>query len=118
MVITPGRTLPWVDEAFNYEFPGGLEPGEERHLSLEPNAFSDWGNSDLSDRNDLVLTIVITGLEDAEGRVFKDDSKDRMLELRQRLLALTAQRDAVLRSIGSTTEEATAPNGATINATE
>jgi hypothetical protein len=113
VVISPGRTLPWVDEEFNYEFPGGLEPSEERHLRLAPNTFGEWGNRDLSDRDDLVLTIVITGLEDAEGRVVEDEGKDRELELRQRLSTLAAQRETILRSTGGVSGDvlSTGPSG-------
>ena len=113
VVISPGRTLPWVDEVFNYEFPGGLEPSEERHLRLAPNTFGEWGNRDLSDRDDLVLTIVITGLEDAEGRVVEDEGQDRVLELRQRLSTLAAQRETILQSTGGVSGDvlSTGPSG-------
>jgi hypothetical protein len=31
-VITPGRTIPWIDDDFNNEIRGGLEPGESKNL--------------------------------------------------------------------------------------
>lgn len=41
--VSPGRSVPWLEEEFNYSIAGGLEPGEERTWNLEPNMFQgDW----------------------------------------------------------------------------
>ncbi|MBY0224561.1 MAG: hypothetical protein K2Q28_02000 [Hyphomicrobium sp.] len=64
---TPGRSVPWLEEDFNYEISGGLEPGESQDLRLAPNRFSKWGNQDLKKRNDLVLTLTLRDVEDAAG---------------------------------------------------
>lgn len=64
---TPGRSIPWVDEDFNYDIPGGLEPGEHQDLSLLPNSFGEWGEQTLRDRNDLVLSLTMVDIEGADG---------------------------------------------------
>ena len=67
---TPGRSVPWVEASFNYEFPGGLEPGEQQSLNLRPNQFGDWGNRELQDRDDLVLTLTATDFRGANNERF------------------------------------------------
>ncbi|MBG53095.1 MAG: hypothetical protein CML99_11870 [Rhodobiaceae bacterium] len=67
VVETPGRSIPWIDEDFNYEFTGGLEPGESKTLTLAPNTYGPWGKPDLRDRTDLVMSITILDLENAAG---------------------------------------------------
>lgn len=66
-LTSPGRTLPWVDEPINYEFPGGLEPGESKQLALAPNMFGPWGNADYSRRDDLELRLAVVNLEGPQG---------------------------------------------------
>jgi hypothetical protein len=66
-LTTPGRPVPWVDDDFNYDIPGGLNPGESQRLQLSPNMFSKWGNADLKARRDLVLTVVATDAVAADG---------------------------------------------------
>ncbi|MEC9041453.1 MAG: DUF6694 family lipoprotein [Pseudomonadota bacterium] len=43
VVASPGRSVPWIEDTFNYSIPGGLEPGESADWSLAPNRFSGWG---------------------------------------------------------------------------
>lgn len=77
LLETVGRSVPWVDEDFNYEFRGGLEPGETQHLRLDPNRYGAWGNDALSTRKDLVLTVTVTDFENADGeRVVGSDASD------------------------------------------
>ena len=63
VVSTPGRSVPWVDEDFNNEMAGGLEPGESKRLQLSPNMFSHWGPRETQDRNDLVLAVKAVNAE-------------------------------------------------------
>jgi hypothetical protein len=65
LLETPGRSIPWVSDTFNYEIAGGLEPNESQSLALEPNMFSDWGKAP-KDRKDLVLTVTLTNFEGAD----------------------------------------------------
>lgn len=65
---TPGRSVPWVRDKFRYSFKGGLENGETQHLQLAPNMFGEWGDQQLKDRQDLVLTLNLVSIEDANGQ--------------------------------------------------
>lgn len=38
-VVSPGRSVPWIEGDLNYEIPGGLEPGEKATWRLRPNTF-------------------------------------------------------------------------------
>lgn len=62
-LATPGRSVPWLEEDFNYEIPGGLEPGEKVKWSLSPNRFSSWGSVDVPP--DAVLTVEVVKLDGA-----------------------------------------------------
>lgn len=94
-LTTPGRTVPWVDSGFNYEIPGGLEPGEEATWRLAPNRFGDWGRAP-DDRDDLVLACVPNRIDGADGKAIHDarqfdaDDERRLRELRAERAALTA----------------------------
>ena len=98
IVETPGRAVPWVKESFNYDFKGGLEPKESQLLNLAPNSFGAWGNKALQDRNDLVLTLTLVGIEDAAGTEITDTTlgdddkrRERLRILRQQRMQLTTQ---------------------------
>ncbi len=65
VVSTPGRTIPWIAEDFNYEISGGLEHGETKHLRLAPNRFAKWGNDETQGRKDLVFTVTVVNASDA-----------------------------------------------------
>src|SRR5690606_30660568 len=42
-VTSPNRSVPWIEDEFNYSIAGGLEPGEEASWRLQPNMFQgDW----------------------------------------------------------------------------
>lgn len=66
-VASPGRTIPWISEEFNYEFKGGLEPKESKSLQLAPNMFSGWAVTETRDRDDIVMTIEVINAENAQG---------------------------------------------------
>lgn len=66
-LTSPGRSIPWVSADINYDFPGGLEAGENEHLDLAPNMFGDWKVDDrYSRRPDLVLKLDVTNLKGAD----------------------------------------------------
>lgn len=67
-LISEGRTIPWVDEQFNHEFSGGLEPGESRLLTLSPNMFGEWGQGDHINRRDLNIKVTVVNVEDSDGQ--------------------------------------------------
>jgi hypothetical protein len=66
-VISPGREVPWVSEDFNFQFDGGLAPGESQDLRLAPNRFGAWGKAP-NDRDDLQMTISVVGIDILEGQ--------------------------------------------------
>lgn len=49
-VKAKGRSVPYIEEPFNYEIPGGIEHGEEATYNLAPNPYGDWGQVDVPDK--------------------------------------------------------------------
>lgn len=82
---SPERSVPWLKDDFNYQIPGGLEPGEEVTWYLAPNMFSDWGTVDAP--KDAILTVEVKRLDDANEEelysvnVFGEDEEERLNEL-------------------------------------
>lgn len=109
LLLTPGREIPWVDAEFNYEIPGGLEPGERASWRLSPNMFGEWSKAP-DDRLDTVFVVRAIQLDGPEGEPIggerlSDYEEQRLLELLdgmedERALEvralLDARRDAVL----------------------
>lgn len=86
-VQTPGRAIPWVEDDFNYAFPGGLEPKEVKGLNLAPNMFSGWGHVPKEAVNGSILDLTLTAFEDAAGNRYGDDPADHgQVELRKKAL--------------------------------
>jgi urease gamma subunit len=65
---TPGRTLPWIEADANYTPPGGLEPGEKRHLDLSPNMMSDWAKAEDEWLKTGKLNLEVVSIVDSNGR--------------------------------------------------
>jgi len=87
-LASPGRSVPWLTEGFNYQISGGLEPGEEASWSLAPNMFGEWGKVDPP--QDAVLTVEVTRLDGPEGKAafdsaFGDREAARLEELTRKL---------------------------------
>ena len=88
---SPERSVPWVEDDFNYQIPGGLEPGEEARWRLNPNMFSDWGTVEAPP--EAVLTITVLRLDGADG--------EEMLSIRdageveQKVAVLTAESEMI-----------------------
>jgi hypothetical protein len=87
-VETPGRAVPWIDETFNHDISGGLEPGETKKLTLAPNRFGPWGNGELADKKDLVLTVRVTNFTQADGLTATETSDEDVVALRERVASL------------------------------
>lgn len=69
ILTSPGRSIPWVSDDINYEFSGGMEPGEVQHLDLEPNMFGEWKNDErYSKRPDLSLALSVSNVEGPDGQ--------------------------------------------------
>lgn len=87
---SPDRSVPWIEDTFNYEIPGGVEPGETVEWNLRPNMFSDWADVDAPD--DAVFTVEPYKLHGPDGEpIFGGASWD--VEDEQRLERLRAELD-------------------------
>jgi len=89
VLATPGRTIPWVEDDFNYSIPGGLEPGEDATWALSPNMFGSWGKAP-EGRKDMVLTTSVVRLDGANGEAvydarFDEDDQERLGALKAAL---------------------------------
>ena len=95
IVSTPGRTIPWIEDDFNYEIPGGLEKGETRHLRLAPNQFSKWGTQETQGRKDLVSAVSVVNAAGPDGKmlapVFGKNDHERLTELLKKQADLAHQ---------------------------
>jgi flagellar biosynthesis GTPase FlhF len=89
VLATPGRSVPWVAETFNYSISGGLEPNEEATWKLAPNMFGAWSKAP-KDRNNMVLTVTVTRLDGADeepifDNAFSEYDRERLEELKAKL---------------------------------
>lgn len=81
-IASPGRSIPWLVEDFNYEISGGLEPGEEQSWTLAPNMFSDWGK--VNAPADAVFTVEVVRLDGSDKKamfgssLFTEENQKRL----------------------------------------
>lgn len=71
-LATPGRSVPWLVQEFNYPIPGGIEPGEKADWTLAPNMFSKWGTTEIP--ADAVFTVTVERLDGPDGEAVLDSS--------------------------------------------
>ncbi len=71
-IASPGRSVPWFSDDFNYEISGGLEPGEGAAWSLAPNMFSDWAK--INAPADAVFTVEVIKVDGADKKSLFDGS--------------------------------------------
>lgn len=69
-IASPGRSIPWIVENFNFEISGGLEPGESQSWVLEPNMFSKWGK--VNAPADAIFTVETYRLDGADKKALFD----------------------------------------------
>jgi hypothetical protein len=88
VLSTAGRSVPWVDETFNYSVAGGLESGEKVTWNLSPNMFSEWGTVDApADANFEVTVTRLDGPDDKPlfgDTYFTKADQDRLDELEKK----------------------------------
>jgi hypothetical protein len=96
LLETPGRAVPWVDDVFNYQIAGGLEPGERKSLDLAPNSYGEWGSSELQDKKGMVLTVTLTDIEGPDGTRLVGNPTETADEMKKRLESLQTQRQELL----------------------
>jgi len=87
-IASPGRSVPWLREEFNYDISGGLEPGESADWHLSPNQFSKWGQ--VNPPADAVLTVEAVKLAGPNDEVlydatFSDEDQKRLESLKKSL---------------------------------
>lgn len=92
VLASPGRSVPWVQDSFNYKISGGLEPGEQVTWKLSPNMFGEWSKAP-KDRKDMVLTVSVTRIDGADEKPIYDSEfskwdKEKLEELNERLIEL------------------------------
>ncbi|MDW9479014.1 hypothetical protein GOB57_10100 [Sinorhizobium meliloti] len=100
IVTSHGRSVPWIDDTFSFEFKGGLESLESQHLKLTPGlGIGDWSNIDLKERTDLVLALETIKVELAGGGVVEypkdSDASFKKAELEQKRSELAELTGAV-----------------------
>jgi hypothetical protein len=87
-IASPGRSVPWHKDAFNYSISGGLEPGEEASWNLAPNMFSGWGKVDAP--ADAIFTVTVEKLDGPDGQTlysvqdFGEREAKRLAELKSK----------------------------------
>lgn len=88
VLASPGRAIPWIDDTFNYEIAGGVEPGEKTTWRLAPNMFSDWGKVEI--RPDSKFTVTVIRLDGPDGEElfgdahFGEHDEKRLAELEKK----------------------------------
>lgn len=73
---TPGRSVPWLVEDFNYNIAGGLEPGETQSWTLGPNEYSGGWRSTPKDRDDTVFTVIVRNADGPDEKKLFDINYD------------------------------------------
>ena len=92
VLSSAGRSIPWVQDSFNYKISGGLEPGEQATWKLSPNMFGEWSKAP-KDRDDMVLTVSVYRIDGADDKAiydsnFSEKDSDRIEVLNKRLSEL------------------------------
>lgn len=72
VIASEGRSVPWLEQDFNYEIAGGLEPNEEAAWALAPNKFSEWGK--INAPAGAVFTVTVTRVNGADKEALFDPS--------------------------------------------
>ena len=92
-LVSPGRSVPWVEDTFHYEVPGGLEPGEKQEWLLKPNILSNW-NTTATPPQDAEFKVRLIRVDGADGEVLFEAS------------GLSPEDDELMRSLAAKYEVA------------
>ncbi|SOB86740.1 hypothetical protein SAMN06297144_1849 [Sphingomonas guangdongensis] len=98
-VISPGRSIPWVSDSVNYEFPGGLESGESQQLDLQPNSFGEWRVGEWSRRPDLKLKLEVVNVEGADGQALLQGDPEDVKSKQAEVVQLEKKRDELRKKL-------------------
>jgi hypothetical protein len=67
LLKAPGRLVPFADNYLDYSIPGGLAPGESKHVALDANTVGDWNSVTEQIARKASLFLTVTAVEDAGG---------------------------------------------------
>ena len=62
-----GRSVPFAENNIDYAIPGGLAPGELRHVALDADTVGDWSSVTREIAHKAVFFLTVTSVEDAGG---------------------------------------------------
>ncbi len=62
-----GRSVPFAENNIDYAIPGGLAPGESRHVALDADTVGDWSSVTREIAHKAVFFLTVTSVEDAGG---------------------------------------------------
>jgi hypothetical protein len=87
-IASPDREVPWFKDTFNYSISGGIEPGEEKSVTLAPNMFLKWGSVNAPE--DAIFTVTVEQLDGADEETlfttkdFTESERNRLSELKNK----------------------------------
>lgn len=73
VLATPERSVPWLEEDFNYSISGGIEPGETAVWSLQPGYGGGWRSVEI--KPDAIFEVSVSDLFDHEGKSITEAEK-------------------------------------------
>jgi hypothetical protein len=80
--FAPGREVPYLNDDFKYEIPGGIQAGETLEWQLEPNTFlNDEWNRDVP--NGIIQIKAIACVDPSGATIFQDTwsaEKDKLMQ--------------------------------------
>jgi len=63
----PGRAVPLAAPRIHYKIPGGLQPGETKHFTLDADILADWNGVARAEATTALFSLTVSAVEDAEG---------------------------------------------------
>ena len=63
----PTRSVPYAQNNIDYAIPGGLAPGETRHVALDADVVGDWSAITKQILRNAAFFLTVTAVEDADG---------------------------------------------------
>jgi hypothetical protein len=63
----PKRSVPFADNNIDYSIPGGLAPGESKHVALDADTVGDWSSVTKETLHKASFYLTVTAVEDAGG---------------------------------------------------
>jgi hypothetical protein len=67
LLKAPGRAVAFAENTVDYAIPGGLAPGESKHVALDADTIGDWNSVTQDDARKASFSLTVTAVEDADG---------------------------------------------------